>query len=210
MSFSLNEIESTAKKATRGAGYPWGLAEEAAKATRWLCARELDGCGILLEALQRMDGAELGLHRPAPGGATWSAAGGAMCPLSAGAALADRAKFLISNSITLHLVCAPALVFPFAATASAILDQPITLHWSTGTASVTVDNLALAGALPGEEESLTVALGGAIEAASRAATRATPDPAVWAALGALAHRTYAPATEESRLKGAGAETPSGD
>ncbi|NND22495.1 MAG: DUF3726 domain-containing protein, partial [Silicimonas sp.] len=42
MSYSLNEVEATAKKAARGAGYPWGLAEEAAKATRWLCAHDID------------------------------------------------------------------------------------------------------------------------------------------------------------------------
>ena len=34
--------------------------------------------------------------------------------------------------------------------------------------------------------------------------RADPDPNDWAALLAFAHRTYAPATEESRLRGAGA------
>lgn len=39
MSFALNEIEATAKRATRGAGYDWGLAEDASKAVRWLCAR---------------------------------------------------------------------------------------------------------------------------------------------------------------------------
>ncbi|MEO0980892.1 MAG: DUF3726 domain-containing protein, partial [Pseudomonadota bacterium] len=34
--------------------------------------------------------------------------------------------------------------------------------------------------------------------------RATPDPDSWTRLGVLAHRTYAPATDESRLRGAGA------
>ena len=33
MNFSLNEMEAIAKRAARGAGYPWGLAEEASKAT---------------------------------------------------------------------------------------------------------------------------------------------------------------------------------
>ena len=31
MSWSLGEIEGLAKKATRGAGYSWGLAEEAGR-----------------------------------------------------------------------------------------------------------------------------------------------------------------------------------
>ena len=36
MNVSMNEVESMAKTAARGAGYSWGLAEEAGKATRWL------------------------------------------------------------------------------------------------------------------------------------------------------------------------------
>jgi hypothetical protein len=32
---SLNEIEAMAKRAVRGAGLAWGLAEEAGKALRW-------------------------------------------------------------------------------------------------------------------------------------------------------------------------------
>ena len=39
MTWSLNEIESLAKKAARGAGLDWGLAEEAGKTTRcWVIA----------------------------------------------------------------------------------------------------------------------------------------------------------------------------
>ena len=55
MSYALNEVEATAKRAARGAGYSWGLAEEASKATRWLCAKGIDGSAVLaglLEVLQ--------------------------------------------------------------------------------------------------------------------------------------------------------------
>ena len=45
MTFSLNEIEAIGKRAARGAGLPWGLAEEAGKAARWLTARGLPGRG---------------------------------------------------------------------------------------------------------------------------------------------------------------------
>ena len=36
---SLNEIESTAVKAARCAGYGWGLAEEVGQSARWLAMR---------------------------------------------------------------------------------------------------------------------------------------------------------------------------
>ncbi len=47
MSWSLNEIEGLARKAARGSGLSWGLAEEAGKATRWLCAAGLPGADAL-------------------------------------------------------------------------------------------------------------------------------------------------------------------
>ncbi|HBM69159.1 MAG TPA: DUF3726 domain-containing protein, partial [Rhodobacteraceae bacterium] len=37
MSYSLNELQALARKAARGSGVPWGIAEEAAMAARYLC-----------------------------------------------------------------------------------------------------------------------------------------------------------------------------
>ena len=54
MHASLNEIESLCKKAARGAGLSWGLAEEAGKAARWLSAHGLDGPGVLARSCDRM------------------------------------------------------------------------------------------------------------------------------------------------------------
>ena len=58
MSHSLNEIEALGKKAARGAGMPWGMAEEASKALRWLCAHGIDGMTHLARLLKRNDGME--------------------------------------------------------------------------------------------------------------------------------------------------------
>ena len=52
MTLSLNEVQAQAFKAARGAGYAWGLAEEAGKATRWLCGHGLDGVALLVELLE--------------------------------------------------------------------------------------------------------------------------------------------------------------
>ena len=49
--WSLNELDLMVRRATRGAGLHWGLAEEAGKATRWLCSFGFDGVGLLLEEL---------------------------------------------------------------------------------------------------------------------------------------------------------------
>ncbi len=55
MIVSLNEIAETAKKATRGCGHYFGIAEEMAFAARWLCERGLPGTEKLLHALEQFE-----------------------------------------------------------------------------------------------------------------------------------------------------------
>ena len=50
--YSLAEIDALSRKACRGAGYSWGLAEDAGKAVRWLTAYGLPGAETLSELLQ--------------------------------------------------------------------------------------------------------------------------------------------------------------
>ncbi|MGR3485095.1 MAG: DUF3726 domain-containing protein [Paracoccaceae bacterium] len=66
MILSLGEVEALSRKAARGAGLPWGLAEEAGRAVRHLHALGLDGASALAACLGR------------PG-----------CPIAAGCALSD-------------------------------------------------------------------------------------------------------------------------
>ena len=49
--YSLGEIDALARKATRGAGYSWGIAEEAGKAVRWLSAYGFSGAETLAKYL---------------------------------------------------------------------------------------------------------------------------------------------------------------
>jgi hypothetical protein len=51
-----SEIFSTAKKAARGAGFSWGMAEEAATATVALYVAGQDGFAALVDVLQNADG----------------------------------------------------------------------------------------------------------------------------------------------------------
>ena len=50
--YSLSEIDALCKKATRGAGYSWGMAEEVGKAVRWLSAYGFSGPSILSKHLE--------------------------------------------------------------------------------------------------------------------------------------------------------------
>ncbi len=204
MSFSLNEIEATAKRATRGAGYPWGLAEEAAKATRWLAAHDLDACAELAALLTQVEEVPLADLSPDPRGTTWVAPGGTLCPLAAGAALSDRAAELPDAGIRLEQVVRPALLVPFAALIAQQTRRPVTLRWEGGGAITDGAALDLSGTAPDLAPLVELTPGGQIGAATPMRSRARPAAEIWATLNRFAHRTYAPATEESRLKGAGA------
>ena len=49
--YSLGEIDALTRKATRGAGYSWGIAEETGKSVRWLSAYGFLGAEALAEHL---------------------------------------------------------------------------------------------------------------------------------------------------------------
>ena len=208
MNYSLNETEAMAKRAARGAGYSWGLAEEAGKAVRWLCINGLDGCGILARLLDRVDtGRATGLS-PMSVAEDWSGASGQLCPLIAGASLSDHASLLRDREIVMRNVLFPALVLPFAAAAAATSETAVSVNWD-GKETVCLasglcraNNGAALAALKCTD--LRVTLGGTAGPAIAPARRTSPAAADLAILNRFAHRTYAPATEASRLLGAGA------
>ncbi len=207
MTFSLSEIEATARKAARGAGYSWGMAEEAGRAARWLCAAGLDGCALLAAALAAADGTDPAELAPrALDDWHWRGGAGRLCPLMAGAALSDAAALWQQTGVTMERVIVPPLLLPFAALAARALGANVTVRWAGVTAVTEGRALAVSGAddLPTGPADVSVAIGGAMAAPLPRHTRASPRPQDWEALTALAARTYAPATEESRLKGAGA------
>ncbi|SLN25052.1 DUF3726 domain-containing protein [Ruegeria meonggei] len=203
MSFSLNEVESTSKRAARGAGYSWGHAEEAAKATRWLCAQGLDGVGALAQLLQ------LDLVKPPEAPAPDMNEDGRisqsmLCPLTAGPAVSDRAQHITGSAVSLSNLAMPILLLPFAANAARLLKSCITVTFDG--VDIVTDGFAISNpsTTPDHAKTVSVRVGGTLTGTVQQQTRATPDPADWTTLNRIAHRTYAPATEESRLRGAGA------
>lgn len=208
MSFALIEIEATAKKAARGAGYSWGMAEEAAWATRWLCAYGIEGVSVLAALLDHVAGADLAGMAPRTLGGDWKAKAREICPLTAGAALTDAAPFWAKGGKRLENVIAPALLLPFAAASAGRLGATLTIDWTGAVAvidgsavSLTLDDSAGLIAVAGL---VRVESGGQLGVPLPTQTRATPSESDWAALNRFAQKTYAPDTEESRVRGAGA------
>lgn len=210
MSWSLNEIDSLARKATRGAGYSWGLAEEAGRATRWLCAMGLPGADCLAGVLEQTDGVDYATLCPTALDGPWQANGGTLCPLIAGSSLCDHARALADGmTISLQKTAYPLLLYPHVAAASDMTGAALTLFWGS-TKMTRCDGesyLVDLGARPDPTcEAATVAPATGTPSGQRVkrAWRGQINGDTARILGALAHRTYAPDTPESRLGGAGA------
>lgn len=208
MIVSLNELEFTVRKAVRGAGYHWGEAEEAGKAAVWLARRGLPVAEPLLAVL-RAAGRDPAALRPVPGGHRASAAG-PLCPLLAGIMIADGVVALEAGTrLTLERLLSPLLLLPFMALAAGTTGQALVLDWPEGSATVTA-SAAWADwtSVPSEGSAATLGV------APAPAQNGTPRPeshrvldvdsAAWDALNAFAAETYVPATDRSRLAGAGA------
>lgn len=201
--YSLNEIEAVAKKAARGAGYTWGLAEEAGKAVRWLCARDADGCTALADLIVRFDGAVPQDITPNPDGTQWQASSGILCPLMMGCILSDHARLSNVQSTQIGPIAEPILLLPFAANWAKLRNRQIGLEWVTGQAVTDGTAFSMQGHMGRSADQITMHINGKMAAPSPRRTRVEPAPMAWETLTSFAHRTYAPATEESRMKGAG-------
>lgn len=187
---SLAECRALAIKAARGAGCPWGMAEEAGHAIRRLEAHDLPGMAALADLFETPRRC-----------ACASQTGPAACGLAELAALSDAPP---PGRTEYDAIAAPLLV------AAAFIGQDgpgWTLHWPEGALACGKGGAALSGRAPSGQTTLSVA--------PAAATDATPDRARyspesrpvndddWARLSALAALCNVPETEASRASGAG-------
>ena len=208
MNWSLNELDAMARKAARGAGYSWGLAEEAGRATRWLAAAGLPGPMCLAQLLAEVDGAD----------------GGALCPLLTGVALCDGAlDYSPMQGLTLSNLSAPLLLLPFVAQTFGIqasgtqssgvpTSERVRLRWAEVQIILAHGAVYLDGVVGdltcAQAESVTLDPAPAEKSPKGVLlapqSRAVIDVATRTCLEGFAQRTFAPATEASRLAGAGA------
>lgn len=214
---SLNEIEALSKKAARGVGYAWGLSEEAGKAVRWLNSHGLAGTEALTALLMLKDTAPNTLTAPTNLDGPWQAAShGLLCPLISGAALNDFAdRITQEHPVQMTDMAHPVLVVPFAAWAALHIGCPVVVSWQDVQMATDGYNLWING--PADQAGATRA-DRVICAVSASKQHRMKAPELrgavtahaWDSLHGFAHRTYAPATEASRLRGAGAGTSDND
>lgn len=210
MNVSFNEIETLSKRAASGAGYSWGLADEAGKATRWLMAYGFPGVDILLEILrvkQMSSGVEA---TPVFADGIWQTQSGSLCPLVAGAILCDRATLITEDiGIRFRSVRQPLALAPYAATAARISNAAFELSWDNTIMMITAHDTAITtGNTASENQAIADVrcrrIGHVIANPIKRVTGCTVDGTAWHGLKEFAHRMFAPTSEASRLAGAGA------
>jgi hypothetical protein len=181
MIVSLNEAEGMATKAAAGAGRPWGLAQEAGRAVAALEAMGQPGAQALLTLLKVTDGVSCNELCPtSTSGGTWHGKG-SLCPILTGVYIADLGD--LSEKVTLHNMHVPLLLVPFVGQCELAGD----------TTSAHCAELCVVPASSSRAK-VSVVQSGPVDIGDE----------IWEALSAFAHRTYVPASEASRLKGAGA------
>ncbi|MEO0773037.1 MAG: DUF3726 domain-containing protein [Pseudomonadota bacterium] len=200
MTFSLSEVEALSRKATRGAGFSWGIAEEAGKSVRWLCAWGLPGAEALARYLEDRNLAGLPPEGPVDlQASSWTAAPARLCPLATGLAISDygtRGDSLHQHAVDWPILMLPQIAWPGQVCSLSWMDTLISwdgvLRISGAVMTPCADLVTLS---PG-----VASLGQPCPRASRA----NPMPQALHVLTHFAARTYAPETDASKRKGAGA------
>ena len=123
---SLSEIETVSKRASRAAGYSWGIAEEVAKNIRLLEIFNLPGIKNLNSFLKKKK--ELRLENISLINKDNKANKNEYCPIIAGVNCLDQIRTLENfNEITFKKVSYPLLFLPFISRASEVIGKRIFL-----------------------------------------------------------------------------------
>ncbi|CAN5421140.1 hypothetical protein BH10PSE7_BH10PSE7_18030 [soil metagenome] len=187
--YSLNEIEAQIRKAVRGAGLSWGVAEEAGKAARPLGLLEPDSLMAFAPHLEEYQAGSWTDGIMTEGNKLKSRDGRPLSPLILGPAIYDHAYMLTAGGLDIASpIAAPALLSPYLALLGERLGRAVVLNpRPDGIISVTLGSKP-PPAIPSGTPQGGVAI----------------SPSVWAKLDRFAALTYVPATDTSRILGAGA------
>ena len=203
VSWSVGEARALAVKAARGVGMPWGLAEEAGFALGWLTRHGAPGIMAICRYLSFYEAALN--NGNAPSSVTYLGDDGWQCPLRLGTALSDGA---VTQPANFSGVREPLLLLPFIANCA---DDGAAIQLNMGAIEILVTpdgftSTSAATALLVDQSDCRITPAPKTTAVYPDPTFRVPKTACEciAVLTRLAHKTYAPATEASRLAGAGA------
>ena len=215
MIVTLAEVEIYAKRGLAGRGAPPGIDEDAAASAAWLESRGLPALAVLLAIL---DGHPITLRPPEGSGSNLDAGGQSAILL--GGALIDQAVASAADSLTVAQLADPIYLLPLADRRRRA-GWCFSLRWGNGLgAALDRDGgIALSGETDvlAEPGPVTVVIACRRDAQTEAATShdlarkrsrtlatgLTVDDAHWRRLGEHAASALVPASDESRVRGAG-------
>lgn len=227
MRVSLSEIAETAKKATSGCGHPFGIAEEMAYATRWLCERDLPGVEKLLEALEQFQPCTPHLGNNEGNLSIQGKSGDALQALTIAPSAGELMLDGCTKTLTLNTCTQPILLIPFIIQAARGLGI-LSMHWINNQSPVLTIICSAGGTdiLAHEQKVLAQTHVDQIICEKQKAPSSMPmlfspqhlhqkrqaniangcqiNDANWRKMQQLAHNTYVPVSDQSRLHGAGA------
>jgi hypothetical protein len=124
---SLSEIDTTSKRASKAAGFSWGIAEEIGKAIRSLELFGLPGIINLNLYLKKIKEK----HPEKVNKIEKENKNKELCPIYCGVAILDQCKQLeILKTIKFYNVNYPLLILPFVSKASEILGKKILIQFN--------------------------------------------------------------------------------
>ena len=221
--YSIGEISAMVRKAYRGSGMPWGLAEEAGWAAGWMAMHRLPGVESFAGMLTALDKLPVDKRLPqnvpvnpsqdsgTPGTIFFAASpSSVLCPVAAGVTIGDFfAGDTNWSTLTVGPVSYPVILLPFVDRLAIACRRRITVQWGDLTVITNGDGVRLDGDPSGlgvaQADQVTLLMQDiAGEPRRGVSRRGHGHPAAFKVLQKLAHRTYVPATELSRAAGAGA------
>ncbi len=212
MKRSLNEIEQTCRKAARGSGLPWGVADDTGRAVRWLHGFGLDGVSSLVALLERLDHQRAVDYAPQSLDGVWQGACHVLSPIMTGLALSDCMSLLPERGIRTREIACPLLVAGYVGQTLLRPEQSVRLLWLSIRLTIGHDRLAIIGDqgdLYTDSAPHLICDKGVFEQPGRdicypKVGDMSVSAGAWGKLESRAWLTYVEATEESRLSGAGA------
>ena len=193
---SFGEIDTTSKRASKAAGYAWGIAEEIGKAIRNLELFGLPGLVNLNLYLKK-------IKKKHPGKVEKidkENKNKELCPIYCGVAFLDQCKKLeILKNITFYNVDYPMLILPFINKASEIVGKKIVIRFDNSSFLTNFNKSILLKNL--EKEIIPVANKISIEFLENENSFSDKE---WKEIYKLSEETFVEESESLKEKGAGA------
>lgn len=229
MRYSLNQIEHTVRKAARGSGLSWGVAEDAGRAARWLHMVDLPGVSLVASVLAEIDHSDDQTRKVAQANVATDESHevmalkpihGRLSPLVVGPCIGDWVNAIEAMSetneteIAIENVVCPLLLAGYCGVAAQQTQLTLSIHWHDFQMRCAAKEMRYLGEKIGSNFEPRIRVSNAESNDQNPCANATVkesrigsvevDSESWRQLEMLSHQTYVEATESSRLSGAGA------